>query len=709
LGGHLEQGAHIADMVPLDARTRGSPWEAILFRMGGRWGVITIFTALYALLYAAGYEFKESLEEPTVMWPAAGLLFSALWLSDRSFWPAYLLVHAIVAMSFSAAMQSPFAPGLAFLLMLSNALDAIVGASVARWLITERAEVRTAQTLQMLLATAIGSLAGAVTGAAVNVLLHDSPLGYMHQMQMWWAGNWLGSLTVVPVVFCWIVPLRMAFVELALRSRIEALVIAVLLLVSSVYVFRAGAGGATSLLQLPIIMIAVLMYAAYRMPPRWAATMALFTAFICAELASELKGPFVAMDPFIRTAQVQTFLATIAGMTFVMSTSLTEMRIALGRLRESELRYRNFVELSTEAVWRVELERPMPVSLPVDRQVEWLREYGRVAECNLSYRQLDPAAATLKTSVWQREVPWHSIYEQHLEKAAGQGYSMDGLRFTAALQGRSRTFLTSFSGVVRDAHLQRIWGVARDITELVELNARLLREQDRLKSYARQIVTAEEKARRATAVDLHDGIGQSLVGMSMTLEVAREHAPPDVRMLIDEVRARLREVQERTRHMISDLSPPGLYDLGLAPALQWLSVYVRGHDRLHVELDARVREDAVKLEMRVLVFKLVRELLRNVVKHAGVNAARVTVRGDGESLQVEVADQGKGFEWQMDMFGARSGGFGLWSIADRVHEAGGQFTVDTAPGRGARFEMSFPLRALDITGEQQALSSGFRA
>ena len=179
----------------------------------------------------------------------------------------------------------------------------------------------------------------------------------------------------------------------------------------------------------------------------------------------------------------------------------------------------------------------------------------------------------------------------------------------------------------------------------------------------------------------------------MTLEVAREHAPPDVRLLLDEVRVRLRDVQERTRHVISDLSPPGLYDLGLAPALQWLAVYLRGHDRLQVDLDARVKEEAIKLDVRVLVFKLVRELLRNVIKHAGVNAARVTVHGDADTLRVEVADGGKGFEWQLDMFGARSGGFGLWSIADRVQEAGGKFTVDTAPGQGARFEMVFPLRS----------------
>jgi signal transduction histidine kinase len=244
---------------------------------------------------------------------------------------------------------------------------------------------------------------------------------------------------------------------------------------------------------------------------------------------------------------------------------------------------------------------------------------------------------------------------------------------------------------VQDGVLHRVWGVARDVSELAQLNARLLREQDKLRSYARQIVTADEKARRATAIDLHDGIGQSLVGMAMTLEVARERAAPDVRLLLEQMRRNLNDVQDRTRHMISDLSPPGLYELGLGPALQWLAVYVRGQHQLQVELDSRVQESAVDLNMRVLVFKLVRELLRNVVKHAGVKAAKVVVACDDGHLRVEVSDRGRGFQWQLDMFGASTGGFGLWSIADRVSEAGGTFRVETAPGKGSRFEMILPM------------------
>lgn len=668
--------------------------------------MIVAFTVTHALLVWLGYAFKGDPSEPTVMWPAAGLLFAALWLSARSFWPVLLAAHAVVELGVGAWQQSPFVPGMALLYVLSNALDAVVGASLARWLIADVSQVRTVQTLQFLLVTALGALAGALPGAWVNYALYDSPISYLHQMQMWWAGNWLGEITVGPVIFCWLVPVRLAFTELALRSRVELAIVTALLVAAIVHVFGAEAGSATSLLQLPVVIVAIVAYGACRLPPRWAATLAMLTAFLCATLVSATSGPFTADDPFLRALQLQTFLASCAAVAFIVATSITEKSIALGQLRSSEARYRNFVELSNEAVWRVEVDPPMPVSLPVAEQVAWLHAHARVAECNVPYQRLDPSAAAPGRSRWQATVPWSGVYEKHLDQAVRQGYSMDGLRFVTTLQGRPCTFLTSFSGVIHEGYLLRIWGVARDITELVDLNARLVREQERLKSYARQIVTAEEKARRATAVDLHDGIGQSLVGMAMTLDVARGTAPPDVRMLIDEVRARLRDVQERTRHMISDLSPPGLYDLGLGPALQWLVVYVRGHYRLHVELDARLREESVRLETRILVFKLVRELLRNVVKHAGVGAARVVVRGDQDKLEVEVSDQGRGFEWQMDMFGARSGGFGLWSIADRVQEVGGQFSVETAPGRGSRFTMRFPLRVADAGGELAARVAG---
>lgn len=316
---------------------------------------------------------------------------------------------------------------------------------------------------------------------------------------------------------------------------------------------------------------------------------------------------------------------------------------------------------------------------------------------NLTYlrlnRQLGLADADAR--LWRADVPWSAIFLDNIEPASRRGYSMDGLQFTTSDGTQPLTYITGFRGVIEDGKLARVWGVARDVTELVGLNDSLRQKQERLQLYARQLVGAEERARRATAVDLHDGIGQQLVGLAMTLEAAAARATPEVRRLLGEATYAVREVQSITQRVIADLSPPGLYELGLEPALKWLSVYMRGKDNLQVELQVADAAAAYDLELRVLIFKLIRELLRNVVKHSGVQSASVKVTQSSQELRVVVEDRGVGFEWQRSLFEPRTEGFGLWSVADRVRAAAGEMTVDTAPGRGCRVTVVFSHKSVD--------------
>lgn len=663
-------------------------------RFGGRIGLVAAFAAAHLMLVLLSYSLKETLDTPAVMWPSVGLLFAVLWLTPRALWPYILAVQYIVEAVVAAMPPEPFDPSTDFLYPLANGLDAVVGASLARRFIPDRTQLRTAQALRFAGATALGAAAGALLGAWV--VLKDSVYGvtwleYLHQGQIWWAGNWLGHLTVAPLIFCWLIPLRRRFPELELQSRTELAVLAALLAIFSIYIFSNSGGSAASLLQMPMVIMGLLIYCALRMPPRWMAALFAMTALICTWFASRGMGPFEHPDILVRTGGVQTFLAALAVISYALSMSTAEKNISAGRLRDAEDRYRNFVQLSTEAVWRTEVEPGMPVALPREQQLDWLRANASVVEVNGAYAKLDQPATVAQPLPWKPGLAWAAAYEASLPVTASQNHTIDGLQFKVSIGGRHHQYVASFYGVVEAGRLLRIWGVARDITELAQLNERLQREQERLKTYARQLVSAEEKARRATAVDLHDGIGQTLVGMAITLDVARRNAPADVALLVDEVRSRLRVVQDRTRQLITDLSPPGLYDLGLMPALQWLTVYMRTHDGLAVDLDADVREECIKLDIRVLAFKLVRELLRNVVKHAGVSRASVRVWGDDQQLSVVVADHGRGFDSQMDLFGQRAGGFGLWSVADRAQEVGGRFSVETSLGRGSTFKLVLPL------------------
>lgn len=534
--------------------------------MGSPWALLA-FAAGHVLLVMLGHGLKVPFVDPAVMWPAAGLALCWYWLAPVRLWPGLVLVQFAVEFGAASLWTRPFSPGLAGLHGLASLAGAMIGAGIGRLSVPVRVSVRTRHLVWFLVASAVGSLVNALIGSTANLRVYGDAAAagaWLQDLQIWWAGNWLGCLAVAPVLVMWSSPLRHQHPELALRSRAELACVATALALVSVMVFWTLPSGKSSLLQTPAIVAVVLLYSAVCLPPRWTAVLSAAAMVLCAWSMAHGRGPFQAPDIFDRTAEAQTYLATISIGSIAMAVLMAEKSIAMARLRQS-------------------------------------------------------------------------------------------------------------------------------VTELAALNERLRHEQQRLTVYARQLITAEERARRSTAVDLHDGMGQLLAGIGITLGLARQHTTTDGDALVAEAVARLSEVQERTRHMISDLSPPGLYDLGLTPALQWLVVYLKKHDDLQVELDLDLREDAVKLDTRVLVFKLVRELLRNVIKHAGVKAARVQVRDDGKQLVVEVSDRGRGFNWQEDALGARDGGFGLWSIAGRVSEVGGEFKVDSASGRGSCFVVILPL------------------
>ena len=500
---------------------------------------------------------------------------------------------------------------------------------------------------------------------------------YLREWQLWWAGNWLGSLCIAPVIMGWAVRWRKRELSLAMPPPAELVLIACALLGMTIWVFSALPSSETTILDLPFVLLALVIVAAFRLPPRWCTTFVASFALLASYFASRGLGPFAGdPNPFVRVGAVQLYLATLAVINFMLSIVLLEMRNVLQQLRTSGERYQNFVEQSSEAVWRIELAVPMPPGLPVNEQIAWLREHAHVAECNLVYLQLNRMIGLPDgdTRLWREDVPWSAIYLEHIGTAAQQGYSSDGLQFTLSMGSRQFTYITGFRGVMEDGKLARVWCVARDISELIDLNDRLRQKQERLQLYARQLVGAEERARRATAVDLHDGIGQQLVGLAMTVEAAASRATPEVKLLLGEATHTVREVQAITQRVIADLSPPGLYELGLEPALKWLSVYMRGKDNLEVDLKVTQDAAAYDLDLRVLVFKLIRELLRNVVKHSGVRSASVTVSQTASELRVVVEDHGVGFEWQLSLFEARSEGFGLWSVADRVRAAAGEMT-----------------------------------
>jgi signal transduction histidine kinase len=137
-----------------------------------------------------------------------------------------------------------------------------------------------------------------------------------------------------------------------------------------------------------------------------------------------------------------------------------------------------------------------------------------------------------------------------------------------------------------------------------------------------------------------------------------------------------------------------LYELGFEAAVaEWLTDEIRGKHGIETEFDDDGREKPLSDDIWAILFRNVRELLINVVKHVQARKVKVCVRGTDEDICVSVEDDGVGFDpAEAKAMAAKSDKFGLFSIRQQLEQLGGFIEIDSEPGRGCRISMKAPLK-----------------
>src|SRR5690606_38541789 len=172
--------------------------------------------------------------------------------------------------------------------------------------------------------------------------------------------------------------------SLRVVRRWEILLLGAVLVLGTWMVFHEPAGQVDSLLHTPALLLGVLLTIAFRLPPRWSSLLTLGAVMLATAMGASAAQHMVGSS--VSTMVVlQTYLILMAALPLIVGMLVTSMRVALDQVSASEARYRTFIELSSEAVWRVEIDPPMPVELPHDAQRLWLREHARVAEGNATF------------------------------------------------------------------------------------------------------------------------------------------------------------------------------------------------------------------------------------------------------------------------------------------------------------------------------------
>ncbi len=236
----------------------------------------------------------------------------------------------------------------------------------------------------------------------------------------------------------------------------------------------------------------------------------------------------------------------------------------------------------------------------------------------------------------------------------------------------------------------------RELEETVLVRTRDLKQhREQLRSLAAELSLTEARERRHIATELHDRIGQSLAVVSLRLGALGESvAATAAEGQLAEVRKLVKRTIEDTRSLTFELSPPVLHQLGLEAAVEWLAEEMKEQHGLRVELTSEGVTKPIQADLNDLLFQAVRELLLNVVKHAGAERARVGVHYDGDTLRLTVEDDGAGFDPAvLASRPFRNAGFGLFSIRERLTFSGGGFEITSEPGKGTLATLVVPLEA----------------
>ena len=237
------------------------------------------------------------------------------------------------------------------------------------------------------------------------------------------------------------------------------------------------------------------------------------------------------------------------------------------------------------------------------------------------------------------------------------------------------------------------------------LESRVAERTDELRGLLHHVETAREGERTRIARELHDELGQELSALRYSLQYTKVRysgEPGAVGPNLDELDDLLQRTAATTRHLVTDLRPRVLDDLGLDAAVEWLVRRTEERSELacHVTMPADL--GPIDPGVATTAFRVLQEALTNVVRHAGARAIEVDVRAAEGRIELRVTDDGVGIDGARARRDGTSSGVGLLGMRERVHALGGSLSVvDRAPRRGTEVWCSLPSHPPTASGEHR--------
>jgi signal transduction histidine kinase len=230
---------------------------------------------------------------------------------------------------------------------------------------------------------------------------------------------------------------------------------------------------------------------------------------------------------------------------------------------------------------------------------------------------------------------------------------------------------------------------------------------------------ARERERTRWAREIHDETIQGLGALRMRLANARDQDEQDaLRAAVQDVLEGLGDEIDGLRHLITELRPAALDDLGLAAALEALARRAQAIDGLEVQTEidlgpepgqSEIAQHRLDAELESTIYRVVQEALTNVSRHAQATSATISILERDGTVYASVTDDGQGLP-EADRLGPRGdgleGGFGMSGMRERAELVGGELELVPAPGKGTVMRLAVPLAGRPTAEELSGAPAG---
>jgi signal transduction histidine kinase len=680
-------------------RTRFDSKDAVVYLLK-----VMLLALAYHLAARLGLQMAYVQVNTSPVWPPTGIALAALLLFGQQLWPGVSL--GVLLGSVLGGASLPLALGMA----LGNTLEALLGAhGLKRFVSFHNAIDRVQDVIGLALLSIVSTAISATTGTMTLILTGRVEWqGFGALWTTWWIGNLLGALVVTPMLLVW---LTQPHPEMKRGGALEGSALLVLLAALTSYVFsnRPPVGifhQATIYVIFPFVI-----WAALRFRQHGAVTATFLVSAIAILGTAAGRGPFSFESRNDSLVLLQTFLAVVSLTSLILAAATLESRRAtrtlrqrvddLATLNDSSRTFLDAFDLTALArtICQMAVTR-------LGADVAWiemadgegsdappLAAYGIAVAAIPGLKSrwgADPSlplspSVTVKTLV---DLPTPAGGTD----SAFQSYAVIPPVFSGntigALHLLSRD--KAFFSEERQLLIQSYANLAAVAIQNAWLFEEVRKSNRQLHALSQRLMKAQEEERLHLSRELHDESGQLLAALTMQLGLLEREADQSgiLSQRIAELKRTTNQVQDNLHQLAVDLRPASLDHLGLVTALeQCVAEFGRQY---HIATDFEAVGMVGKrlpIEIEAALFRIVQESLTNVALHAQASRVDVLIGRRDKRVVATIEDDGVGFALSSS---AMESNLGLFGMRERIEMLGGQFSIESSPGRGTTVHVEVP-------------------